>query len=159
LRLPPFLNTLAKKAYIRIRRDWMSVRIIGTDRRYDDIPQVAMQDGKIRAVGRSAESYRAEHGGGVRILRPFDHPRMILADFDVAVEVLQHFLLRALGRRVFVKPIVILHPLEEMLGGLTAMETKALLDLALRAGAGEAHLLTGDDLSDENILSQISDPF
>src|SRR5438067_10836384 len=57
--------------YIRLAREWVSVRVIGTAGRFEDAPQLALSlDGRIFAVGaRAAEAARDPRWAGASLRR------------------------------------------------------------------------------------------
>jgi rod shape-determining protein MreB and related proteins len=78
---------------------------------------------------------------------PFDHPRSVINDFQLAERLLQHALLalhmEPPSRRFRPRPIVILRSTEDWEGGLTQIERRALLELGYGALAREVFLWDG----------------
>ncbi len=100
---------------------------------------------QVLAVGREASALPA--GKGREVLKVFDHPRMLVADFSLAEKFLQLMLKKAAGKRFLsASPNVIMHPMEKLEGGLTEVEHRVLRELALGAGAHKVCVYTGAPL-------------
>lgn len=82
----------------------------------------------------------------------FDHPRTIIGDFAIAEATLRlaHQALNG-ERRIIPSPIMVLHPLERVEGGLTHIERRALIELGMGAGARKVYVWEGRQLSDPEI--------
>jgi len=145
--------------YVRIRPRLLTVREAVSRKTVEDIPFLAVDHDsdpvKILEVGAIAASTAAQSGGNVDLVNGFDHPRSIISDFTLAEKTLQHFFLK-LYDDAFLKPspIVIMHPLEKIEGGLTQIEVRALQELAMGAGAREAHVWKGRELMDYELESR-----
>lgn len=139
-----FKNTL----YIKIKSDWLSVRFVDQNRTFEDRPLVALRPDRkgkqiVVAVGSGALSAHSQ-GGGVTIHNGFDHPRTCIRDFEIAEATLRYFVSQTLsGSTLLLKPVVVMHPLEKIEGGLTQIEHRALSELAESAGARKAYVWTG----------------
>jgi len=84
----------------------------------------------------------------------FAHPRSLVSDFTVAEQVLKAYFRRVRGKSLLQpNPLVIVHPLGEHEGGLTQVELRALRELAFGAGASEARIWQGPQLTDEQVLA------
>lgn len=138
--------------YVRIRRQLLSVRDVRAKRTVEDAPLVAMSNGQRRgvlAVGASASVEAAKLAGGFQVMNAFDHPRLIVSDFVIAEAALRYFVRKLVRNRLFrSSPVVVVHVLETLDGGLTQVEIRALQELALAAGAREAYVWTGRELTD-----------
>lgn len=143
--------------YIRIRPDWLSIKSLPQNLVYEDVPQIAIQKigsrFEVISIGRNARLVADNKNAGVLILNGFDHPRTIIADFEIAEKTLQEFL-KKLPLKRFLKgpPVVIMHPLEKLEGGLTQVETRALEELGHRMEFKKIYVRTGAELSDEEVL-------
>ncbi len=138
--------------YVRIRSTVLSVRNVADGTSYEDLPVIAIQPKPERILAFGAAALAWQGRDGVRLANGFDHPRTIIADFTVAQETLKLFIRRVLGRKLFqVSPVVIMHVLDQMDGGLTQVECRALRELALGAGAREVYLREGPELTDRQI--------
>jgi len=115
----------------------------------DEVPElVAPPDSRHDgiAVGDRARDAAAQSGGCG--FNPFDHPRMLIADFAAAERVLKAFLRRVVGGHWFARsPRVLLHPLGAYEGGITPVEWRAFRELGLAAGACKVYLWSGPDVS------------
>lgn len=145
-----FKNTL----YIKISPDLVSVTFIEQNLVYEDKPLVALKQGQkgqrvVTAVGADAQIVGGY--GSVSIHNPFDHPRSCLRDFDIAEEVLRYFIHKVAGKGVLVRPIIVIHPLGKIEGGLTQIEWNALRELAISAGAREVYVWTGPLLDHQEV--------
>lgn len=88
------------------------------------------------AVGSLAAEAALQNPGKIRVVNGYEHSRTIISDFTAAEKVLQSALRSVSGRKLFQPaPILIMHPLQQIEGGLTGIEARALLELAAGAGA------------------------
>ena len=137
--------------YVRIGRNRLSVRDVAGEGQFDDEPIVALSDDsppKVLAIGRAAKNTSA------RWINPFDHPRIILGDFTVAEALITHsFLVVSRRRHIRSSPIVVIHPIDMLTGGLSSIERRALMELAYGAGAREVHIWEGAELSDAELIN------
>jgi rod shape-determining protein MreB len=139
--------------YVRLQRDRIRVRDASGSGYYDDEPLVAISDEdppKIEAIGSEARAASSN------CINPFLHPRVFLADFLVAEKVVLYaFTATSQGRSFRVSPIVVLHITEELDGGLTWIERRALIELFESAGARKVHFWEGRELSDDELRNGI----
>jgi hypothetical protein len=80
--------------------------------------------------------------------QPFSHTRMLLGNFTSADALMKKGLADLKG---VTAPVVVVHPLETLEGGLTEIEERALQELAMGAGAGRALVWVGAELSDAQV--------
>lgn len=155
-------NTMAKSfkeiflnfAYVRIKSEWISIRAIGENKCFEDIPMVAIDENSyVLAIGKKAESIKSEK---VTVLKnAFSHPRTLINDFDTAKLFLRHALdYVAKGTWSILRPIMIIQPMERLEGGLTRVEAHGLMELGVEAGARSAYVWTGRELTDQEILTR-----
>ena len=132
--------------YIRIKRDWLSVRDVKTGHCYEDIPVAALsaaEHGSILAVGFAVHNLQAE-AAGYTIVNGFADPRVIIANAGVAEYTLRYFMDSVVKKGLLQPPLkVILHPTEFGRGKLSRRTALALQQLAIRAGAAEAYVWVG----------------
>lgn len=84
----------------------------------------------------------------------FDHPRSIISDYVLAQILLQHAIRELFKDRLFLSgPVVVIHVRAILEGGLTQPETRALMELALGAGARDAYIWSGRELVDQDFAS------
>jgi len=87
-------------------------------------------------------------GHNVQVIKPFSHPRSIIAEFEAAEKIIQHMLKTfANGSLITATPSVVVHPMEKVEGGLTQIEIRAFNELAYGAGARQALVIEGDELN------------
>jgi len=141
--------------YVRIRSDRLHLRDVTTGREWKEVPEAAVRSGSkptVVAVGSMASQAALREPGNVKLMNGYAHPRTMIADFTIAEKVLQHAVnLIFEGRLLRPAPILVMHPLERLEGGLTGVEERALLELAAGAGAREAHIWVGRELTDSEI--------
>jgi rod shape-determining protein MreB and related proteins len=146
-----FVRTL----YIKVSPDLLSVHDPETGAAISDVPEIALSRGpghEVVAVGRDARRHAADPS--VRVLNPFAHPRSMVSDFTAGERLLKAFLSRIKGRSLFSRsPVVVLHPLGEHEGGLTAIEVRAFREMALGAGAVKVTIWQGRSLADHELLT------
>ena len=90
---------------------------------------------RVRAVGEEAKQMLGRTPGNMTAIRPLRDG--VIADFDVAEEMIKHFIRKVHNRRSFVSPqMVICVP-----SGSTAVERRAIQDSAEAAGARRVELI------------------
>ena len=90
---------------------------------------------KVRAVGNDAKMMLGKTPANLRTIRPLRNG--VIADLEVAEQMIKHFMTKALGGRRFGKgEVVICVP-----SGSTAVERRAIRDAASNAGASEVRLI------------------
>lgn len=93
---------------------------------------------------------------GMRMERTgdFSHPRMLVGKFQEAEMLLGQLLRDAYGKALFPpRPLVVIHPKEVLEGGLTDIEERVLMEMALGAGARRVKVWLGEDLAAETIAT------
>ena len=83
---------------------------------------------------------------------PFTTKRLLVGEFSVA----ENYLKRAIkkvyeGKWFSASPVVIIHPLEMIDGGLSQIEERAMMELAAGAGARKVVVWVGHELSDQEV--------
>lgn len=126
---------------------------------FDEVPEVAIHrpaSGRatVRAVGAEARMHAA--GSDVVVVNPLAHPRTLVSDFVVAEQLLKFAIRRLYGGRPVFRPSpeIVMHPVDDYEGGLTAVEIRALQELALGAGASRARVWQGPALGDDDLLQR-----
>ncbi len=90
---------------------------------------------EVRAVGEQAKQMLGKTPGHMEAIRPMKDG--VIADFDVAEEMIKHFIHKVHNRRTFTSPqVVICVP-----SGATAVERRAIHDSAIAAGARRVYLI------------------
>lgn len=100
---------------------------------------VAICDNKgkkhVLAVGNEAKQMVGKTPGNIQAIRPLREG--VIADFEIAEEMIKHFIHKVHNRRSFVSPqIVVCVP-----SGSTAVEKRAIQESAESAGAGRVYLI------------------
>jgi rod shape-determining protein MreB len=92
-------------------------------------------DYRVLAVGTEARQMLGRTPGRVVVTRPMRDG--VIADFNVTQAMLRYFIRKVSGRFQLLKPtVMICIPV-----GITSIESRAVLDATLQAGAREAHLI------------------
>jgi rod shape-determining protein MreB len=140
--------------YVKIYRNRLVVRDVHAGIYYEDQPLVVLTEGDnptILSIGAQPQ------GVSPRVVNPFAHPRVIVDDFEIAEKVIRFAFKQVLGKRLVImtRPVVVMHPLVRLEGGLAGIERRALCELATSAGAGTVHVWEGRELSDDEIQQRI----
>ena len=98
---------------------------------------VANEEGKSRVltVGTEAKEMLGRSPGNIEVIRPLQDG--VIADFEVAEEMLKYFIQKVHNRKTFTSPTVIVC----VPCGSTAVERRAIQESAERAGARQAYLI------------------
>lgn len=89
----------------------------------------------VLAVGDEAKMMLGRTPGNIEAIRPMRDG--VIADFEIAEEMIKHFIRKVHNRRSFANPkIIVCVP-----SGSTAVERRAIQDSALSAGARKVHLI------------------
>jgi rod shape-determining protein MreB len=96
---------------------------------------ISVKEGKIVAIGDEAREMVGRNPESIEVARPLQDG--VIADYVVTEAMLRYFLNRVCGRFRLFKPVVMITvPI-----GVTTVESRAVRDAALQAGAKEAHLI------------------
>ena len=140
--------------YIQVSAHRLTLRNVKTGQTITTSPEVALAKGRkprVVAVGAKA---RKEETRNVQVLNPFAHPRTLLADFGTAELLLRALLPQVGGRRsLFGGPRLVMHLQDDPAGGFTQLEIRGFQQLALGAGASQAVVWHGPNLTDEQLKS------
>ena len=98
----------------------------------------------IKAVGAQARSFTGEQ---VEIVNPFAHPRVLVANFQLAEKLLLWGVKELSNSRIRPAPRLIMHPLEKLEGGLTDIELRVFRELALGCGARAIKIHVGERIN------------
>lgn len=145
-----FKNTL----YIRLSAECLSVLQVESNLLFSDQPWMAMREnkGKRQIVSYGKQALTIANEPEIKIANGFKHPRTIIADFTIAELVMSHFVKQVLKPRILCpSPIMIIHPIDELEGGLTQVEGRALRELCCMAGARDAYCWQGLELSNNEL--------
>jgi len=111
------------------------VRDKGIVLREPSVVAVLADTNKVLAVGSEAKRMLGRTPGNIRAVRPMKDG--VIADFEITEEMLRHFIQKVPSRSKFVHPRVLV----AVPSGITEVETRAVKESALRAGAREVHLI------------------
>ncbi|PPR29633.1 MAG: Rod shape-determining protein MreB [Alphaproteobacteria bacterium MarineAlpha9_Bin1] len=90
---------------------------------------------RVLTVGAEAKEMLGRSPGNIEVIRPLQDG--VIADFEVAEEMLKYFIQKVHKRKTFTSPIVIVC----VPSGSTAVERRAIQESAERAGARQAFLI------------------
>ncbi len=90
---------------------------------------------RIEAVGNEAKAMLGRTPGNIRSVRPMKDG--VIADFEVTERMLEYFIKKAHGRKMYVHPRIVIGVPSE----ITQVEKRAVRDSAMRAGASEVYLV------------------
>jgi len=147
-----FKNTV----YIRFKSDWMSARLVEKNRIYEDKPILAIRkNGKkhrVISIGSNAEIEYIKDNTLI-LCNGFEHPRSCIKDIEIAAATIRHCIRKLYTRLMFIRPVIVLHPLKKVESGLTQIEVRALKELGDSSGARETYVWVGRELRDEELLN------
>ena len=92
-------------------------------------------NGEVEAVGKEAKEMLGRTPGNIVAIRPMKDG--VIADFKVTERMLNYFIQKAHGRKMFVHPRIVIGVPSE----ITQVEKRAVIDSAYRAKASEVHLV------------------
>ncbi len=90
---------------------------------------------RIEAVGSEAKEMLGRTPGNIKSVRPMKDG--VIADFEVTERMLEYFIKKAHGRKMYVHPRIVIGVPSE----ITQVEKRAVKDSAMRAGASEVFLV------------------
>jgi rod shape-determining protein MreB len=90
---------------------------------------------RIEAVGAEAKEMLGRTPGNIEAIRPMKDG--VIADFEVTEKMLEYFIKKAHGRKMYVHPRIVIGVPSE----ITQVEKRAVKDSAMRAGASEVFLV------------------
>ena len=90
---------------------------------------------QVLAVGNDAKMMLGRTPGNIEAIRPMRDG--VIADFEVAEEMIKHFIRKVHNRRSFANPMIIIC----VPSGSTAVERRAIQESALSAGARRVYLI------------------
>ena len=113
---------------------------------------VMVDTGKVLAVGIEAKRMLGRTPGNIRAIRPMKDG--VIADFEVTEEMLRYFIQKVSGKRKLMRPRVLV----AVPSGITEVETRAVKESALRAGAREVHLVEEPMAAAIGVGIQVQEP-
>ena len=90
---------------------------------------------KVISVGIEAKEMLGRTAGNIEVIRPLRDG--VIADFEVAEEMIKHFIQKVHNRRAFASPIIVIC----VPSGSTGVERRAIHESAERAGARKVYLI------------------
>ena len=90
---------------------------------------------QVKAVGNEAKRMLGRTPGNISAIRPLSDG--VIADFEIAEEMIKYFIRKVHNRRSFVSPLIIIC----VPSGSTAVERRAIQESADAAGAGKVRLI------------------
>ena len=90
---------------------------------------------KVLAVGAEAKEMLGRSPGNIEVIRPLRDG--VIADFEIAEEMIKHFIKKVHNRRAFTSPIILIC----VPSGSTGVERRAIHESAERAGARKVYLI------------------
>jgi rod shape-determining protein MreB len=154
IKINRMLNSFRNTLYIRVKSKSLSVLHVQSNKEFTDTPVIAIENinGKssISAIGHAA---KAKSGlPNVTIANGFKHPRTLLADFAIAERTIKHFIKKVVPNTFFTPtPVIVIHPLNMLEGGLTQIEIRAFAEICSMAGASRVYVWTGPELSKDEL--------
>jgi rod shape-determining protein MreB len=157
-----FKNTI----YIKFSSEKIQLRYVEKMEVLNDEPIIAIKNnGKrkiVAAVGAASRKEQSKDPSNVTLHNAFKHPRTFVSNFEIAEATLRYFICKLVQRKMFVTPLVIFHPTENIEGGVTQIERRGLEELGASIGARKTYVwigktLTDNELLDEKFLKQAED--
>ena len=103
--------------------------------REPSVVAVQKDTNEVLAIGAEAKRMIGRTPGNIVAIRPLKDG--VIADFDITQAMLKFFIKKAIGKKTFVRPRVVVG----VPSGVTAVERRAVLDATIQAGAREAYLI------------------
>ena len=96
----------------------------------------------------------------IRATASFSHKRTLLGDFIVAEKLLRGGIqsmnfVSGLNRFLAASPMAVIHPRENIDGGLSQVEERAFQELMMGAGARKVRVWDGAELRDEEVREKL----
>lgn len=157
--IPSFLSKIFRNTiYIKFSSEHIQLRYVETMKVLNDVPIIAIKKKGnkkiVAAVGKTSENARSKNPANVILHNAFKHPRTFVNDFEIAGATLRYFVCKLVQRKMFVTPIVIFHPTENIEGGVTQIERRGLIELGRCIGARKSYIWTGRTLTDKELLDE-----
>ena len=140
--------------YICFSPDLVRAKSSKSKTSFETTPFVAIRQGKVLAIGPEAEKMRSgPDDDTIQIINPFNHPRLLISDFNAAMEVFRFAIRKTAKKKMLIRPQVIVHPLpaDRLAGGIADLEIRLLREMGMAVGGREVHIWLGRELTDEEI--------
>ena len=120
------LGTVHVRVYVKGR---------GVVLREPSVVAISTRDNRIVAIGEEARDMLGRTAESIEVLRPLRDG--VIADYVVTEAMLRYFIQKVLGARTAFKPLVMI----SVPVGVTSVESRAVHDAAVQAGARDAYLI------------------
>ena len=145
--------------YIKFSASTLFARYVEKKRIIEEKPLLAVKKGKkvgnrVVGFGKDASIAKSKDPENISVHNAFSHPRTFFSNFEVAEAALRHLIYMVIERRIIVRPIVVLHPLEKLEGGITQIEFRGLMELGESIGGRKVYIWTGHTLADNYLLNK-----
>lgn len=142
--------------YIQFKSDWIRLTHVESGRILEDKPCMMIEENKkghsrVIAVGKKAEKMVAENRKNHFLVNGFEHPRSCVGDFELCEALLRSLIRELIDRYVLIRPIIVMHPLEKIEGGITGVEKRGIAELAESVGARKAYVWVGHTLTNREL--------
>lgn len=134
-------NTFSNDLAIDLGTTSTRIGLPGEGIRIDEPSVVAVTNGKTAVIGKGAAVGQLAHQmlgrtpDGIRAVRPIAHG--VISDFELTEAMLRYFVQKATGRTIGIRPRVVI----AVPGSISAVEKRAVINSAERAGAGQIWLI------------------
>lgn len=150
-------STLFPLLYIQISPDTITIRDVHKNITIQESAELALLastiEQRVIGVGNNAQAAAANRPPAT-IVRPFDHPRTLIADFRVAEAFLKHLVFRTLDSFRLRLPFkVVLHLVADPEAGFAKIEIMAFRQLLFATGCRKFVIWQGSVLSDQDLIS------
>jgi len=120
------LGTVHVRVYVKGR---------GVVLREPSVVAISTRDNRIVAIGEEARDMLGRTAESIEVLRPLRDG--VIADYVVTEAMLRYFIQKVIGARTAFKPLVMI----SVPVGVTSVESRAVHDAAVQAGARDAYLI------------------
>lgn len=154
------LKLFRSTLYLRLQPERLTLLHIESGQEFSDVPEIAIlrKSGKPSAIAVGADARSKAGITGVTVMNGFRHPRTLIADFSAAELTLKYFVAKVVPRSILaVSPVMVIHPLSHLEGGLTQIEIRALVEMGMGTGARKVMVWEGRELTRDE-LSTLSFP-
>lgn len=141
------------RLYLRLDRQRIFARNVGTGEQFACRAQLWVDaENSVRSIG---EPLALE---STRVIQPFDHPRVLIDDYDMAEKLVQFAISTLMQTQTFAtSPDVVMHADLELEGGLSSIEARALHEMAIHAGARRILIHEGEALTDDTVNAMLAE--
>lgn len=142
--------------YITVSETLITAKDVVRNKTFYLEPTVAFENKggkqKVLTVGSNAINFKNKEN--VSVVNAFNHPRTIIGDFEAGVMAIKYCIGQVMYKKAFIRPAVIIHPLEKLEGGLTVIEIRALCEMVQAAGAWKVMVWIGNELTEAQVAKK-----